>query len=152
MKNKKHKSSSFTLEEFIPYRLAVLAKSVSAAFSKTYVKRYGITVPQWRVMAAVGRAPNCTASSIVEHTAMDKVQVSRAVAGLLAMKYLESHRNENDRRSAVLNFSEEGQSVYNQIVPAGLDFEAKLMSVMNTEDLEQIDKLFTKLASQAKKL
>ena len=152
MKNKSHKLSSFTLEEFIPYRLAVLAKSVSAAFSKTYVKRFGITVPQWRVMAAVGRAPNCTASSIVEHTAMDKVQVSRAVAGLLAMKYLESHLNENDRRSAVLSFSEEGQSVYNQIVPAGLDFEAKLMSVMNKKDLEQIDTLFTKLASQAKKL
>ena len=153
MENKKHNISQiFTLEEFIPYRLAVLAKSVSTAFSKTYAEQFGITVPQWRVMAAIGRDPHCTASSIVEHAAMDKVQVSRAVSGLLAMGHLESHLNENDRRSAVLSFSKKGQSIYDQIVPAGLDFEAKLMSVMSNEDLVQIDKLFTKLALQAKKI
>jgi DNA-binding MarR family transcriptional regulator len=67
------------------------------------------------------------------------------------MGHLESHLNENDRRSAVLSFSKKGQSIYDQIVPAGLDFEAKLMSVMSNEDLVQIDKLFTKLALQAKK-
>ena len=153
MKNEKQNlSKDFTLEEFMPYRLAVLAKSVSTAFSKTYVKRFGITVPQWRVLAAIGRDPYCTASSIVEHAAMDKVQVSRAVAGLLGMGLLESNINKNVKRSAVLNFSEKGQSIYDQIVPAGLDFEAKLISVLNSEDLEQTHKLFTKLTSQVNKL
>ena len=153
MKNDKaNLSKNFILEEFIPYRLAVLAKSVSTAFSKTYVERFGITVPQWRVLAAIGREPYCTASSIVEHAAMDKVQVSRAVAGLLAMGLLESKINKNDKRSTVLNFSKKGQSIYDQIVPAGLDFEAKLMSVMNANDLEQIHRLLKKLASRLNKI
>jgi DNA-binding MarR family transcriptional regulator len=145
-------SKSFTLEEFIPYRLALLAESVSTAFSKTYTEQFGITVPQWRVMAAIGRDPHCKASSIVEHAALDKVQVSRAVSGLMEMGHLESYLDENDRRSTVLSFSQKGQSVYNQIVPAGLDFEAKLMSIMSTEDFTQLDRLFTKLALHAKKL
>jgi DNA-binding MarR family transcriptional regulator len=151
-KRKKNLSKDFTLEEFIPYRLAVLAKSVSVAFSKTYVARFGITVPQWRVLAAIGRDPYCSASSIVEHAAMDKVQVSRSVAGLLALGLLERNINKNDKRSTVLSFSKKGKSIYDQIVPAGLEFEEKLMSVMSVEDLEKTHKLFTKLAYQAKKL
>ncbi len=153
MKNKTQDlTTDFTLENFIPYRLAVLTKSVSTAFSKTYAERFGISIPQWRVMAAIGREPNCTASGIVEHAAMDKVQVSRAVSGLIEMGHLISKLDINDRRNAVLNFTVQGQEIYNQIVPTGREFEAKLMSVMNAEELESLDQLLKKLASQAKKL
>ena len=82
--------------------MALLAESVSTAFSKNYAEQFGITIPQWSVMAAIGRDPHCKASSIVEHTAMDKVQVSRAVSGLMVMGHLKSHLDENDRRSTVL--------------------------------------------------
>lgn len=153
MKNKTHNlTGNFTLEDFIPYRLAVLAKSVSTAFSKTYAERFGISIPQWRVMAAVGRDPNCTASSIVEHAAMDKVQVSRAVSGLIQMGHLKSKLDKNDRRNAVLSFTTQGQKIYNQIVPTGREFESKLMSVMDEDELQNIDHLLKKLALQAKKL
>ena len=54
--------------------------------------------------------------------------------------------------TTVLNFSKKGQSIYDQIVPAGLDFEAKLMSVMNANDLEQIHRLLKKLASRLNKI
>jgi len=153
MKNKTDKlTDDFTLEDFIPYRLAVLAKSVSTAFSKTYAERFGISIPQWRVMAAIGREPNCTASSIVEHAAMDKVQVSRAVSGLVQMGHLKSKIDYKDRRNAVLSFTEQGQRIYNKIVPTGREFESKLMSVMDKEELENIDHLLKKLTSQARKL
>lgn len=153
MKNKTYTSiDNFTLEEFIPYRLAVLAKSVSTAFSKTYAERFGISIPQWRVMAAIGREPNCTASSIVEHAAMDKVQVSRAVSALMEMGHLKSKLDSKDRRNAVLSFTAKGQKIYNQIVPTGRQFESKLMSVMNEDELAKLDHFLKKLASQAKKL
>ena len=68
------------------------------------------------------------------------------------MGIMESNINKNDKRSTVLNFSKKGQSIYDQIVPAGLDFEAKLMSVMNSNDLEQIHRLLKKLASRLNKI
>ena len=143
---------SFHLEDFIPYRLAVLAKSVSTAFSKTYAERFGISIPQWRVIAATGREPGCTASSIAEHAAMDKVQVSRAVAKLMEMGLIKSQPDDNDRRNSVLSFTAEGQAIYDQIVPAGRAFEENLMSVMSDQDLTDLDRLLEKLTSQAKEL
>jgi DNA-binding MarR family transcriptional regulator len=145
-------NESFMLEDFIPYRLAVLAKLVSTAFSKTYANRFGISIPQWRVMAAIGREPNCTASSIVEYAAMDKVQVSRAVSALVKIDYLERHIDRKDKRNSILHFTIEGREIYDKIIPAGRAFEKKLMSVMSPEDLREFDKLLKKLASQTKQL
>ena len=143
---------SFHLEDFIPYRLAVLAKAVSTAFAKTYAERFGITIPQWRVMSAIGRAPNCSASSIVEHTALDKVQVSRAVAGLIDIGHVERRADEKDRRNSVPNFTKQGLDIYEQIVPAGRAFEERLMSVMSSADIAELDHLIDKLMSQVKEL
>jgi DNA-binding MarR family transcriptional regulator len=143
---------NFHLEDFIPYRLAVLAKAVSTAFSKAYAERFGITIPQWRVMAAIGREPNCTATSIVEHAAMDKVQVSRAVSGLIDLHLVERRADEEDRRNSFLSFTRQGRAIYDQIVPAGWDFEERLMSIMSAEDIDDLDRLLSKLMDQANQL
>jgi|TARA_B100000315_G_C14499887_1_gene551811 DNA-binding MarR family transcriptional regulator len=143
---------SFYLEDFIPYRLAVITKAVSTAFSKTYAERFDITIPQWRVMAAIGREPNCSASSIVKYTVLDKVQVSRAVSGLIEMGHVERRSDEKDRRNSVLSFTEQGRGVYEQIVPAGRAFEERLMAVMSSQDIDELDRLLDKLMAQAKEL
>ena len=143
---------NFKLEDFIPYRLAVLTKAVSTAFSKTYAERFGITKPQWRVMAAIGREPNCSASSIVEHAAMDKVQVSRAVSALIEIGHVERRTDDKDRRNSVLSFTKQGRAIYDQIVPAGRAFEQKLMSVMSPDDISELNRLLEKLTAQTNDL
>ncbi len=145
-------TESFYLEDFIPYRLAVLTKAVSTSFSKTYAEKFGITIAQWRVMAAIGREANCTASSIVEHAAMDKVQVSRAVSGLIKLGHVESRAHDKDRRNSVLSFTPKGRATYEQIVPAARAFEKSLMSVMSAKDIDDLDRLLEKLSAQAKEL
>ena len=124
-----NRPEKFTLEDFIPYRLAVVAKSVSTAFSKTYAERFGITIPQWRVLAAIGREPHCTASGLVT-----------------------SQPDEKDRRNSVLSFTSEGRAIYDQVVPAGRAFEEKLMSVMSEKYLTDLERLLDKLSQQAKQL
>jgi DNA-binding MarR family transcriptional regulator len=148
----KIENTDFKLEGFIPYQLAVVAASVSKAFSKTYASRFGITIAQWRVLAAIGREPNCTASSIIEHTAMDKVQISRAVSILVDTGHIKSQIDPNDRRNSVLAFTDQGQSVYNKIIPAGMAFERKLLEIFTQEEIEQFDYLLSKLNIQSKKL
>ena len=43
------------LEEFLPYRLNVVASLVSQALSRIYVDRYGIDVPEWRILVTLGQ-------------------------------------------------------------------------------------------------
>ena len=140
------------LPDFLPYRLAVLAKLVGAAFSLRYGERFGISNPQWRVLFALGRKPNCSASHVVQHAALDKVQVSRAVAGLIQMGFVARQIDTTDRRNSVLNMTEVGREIYDQIVPEALAFEASLKEGLSDAEVHQLDALLLKLVAKASKL
>jgi len=146
------KETNLLVNDFLPYRLAVLAKTVGIAFSKTYEERFGISNAQWRVLHALGRQQDCSASFVVQHAALDKVQVSRAVAGLIQMRLVERQTDDTDRRNSVLNMTAEGRAIYDQIVPEALAFEAKMIAGLSDDGARQLDALLTKLMSKAEML
>ena len=74
------------LDRFLPYRLSVLSNTVSMSIAGAYEREFGLTIPQWRVMAVLARLPDLSAVEVAERTAMDKVAVSRAVQALLGSK------------------------------------------------------------------
>ena len=76
-------SQALELEKFLHHRLSVLAQLVSESLHDLYAGPFGLTVTQWRVMAALGRFAPLTASDVGQRIVMDKVAVSRAVAGLM---------------------------------------------------------------------
>lgn len=140
------------LQDFLPYRLAVLAKLVGGAFSQAYGERFGISNPQWRVLFALGRKPDCSASHVGQHAALDKVQVSRAVAGLIQMGLVARHTDASDRRNSVLNMTARGRAIYDQIVPEALAFEASLLEGLSGAEVHQLDALLQKLVAKASNL
>ena len=84
--------------EFLPYRLSVLSNTVSSAIAAAYFMNFGLTIPEWRVMAVLAANPGLSAAEVTARTAMDKVAVSRAVAALLSAGRL--HRTTAPRRPA----------------------------------------------------
>ena len=65
--------TSLELERFLPYRLSVLTNRISTAIGRVYVRRFGLTVPEWRVMAVLGRFGAMSANAVCDRTAMDKL-------------------------------------------------------------------------------
>ena len=86
------------LDHFVPYRLSVLSNRVSDAIARHYSERFGLSIPEWRVMAVLGQTPGLSARDVAARTAMDKVQVSRAVACLLRTQTRRARRGR--RRTA----------------------------------------------------
>src|SRR5262245_10672247 len=89
-------SAPLKLEEFLPYRLNVVASLVSQALSRIYAERYGIGVPEWRVLVTLGQYQTMTAKQIGAHSHMHKTKVSRAVAQLETRKLLVRRANRAD--------------------------------------------------------
>ena len=144
--------NTLLLHDFLPYRLAVLAKIVGISLSKIYRERFGITNQQWRVIFALARQSDCSASHIVHHAALDKVQVSRAVAGLIEKKLLERSADNIDRRNSILNLTIEGWKVYDQIAPEAIAFEAQLKDSLDEREAALLDTLLSKLTDKATEL
>src|SRR5215472_18488899 len=114
------------LEKFLPYRLSVLAQLVSESLHDLYAGPFGLTVTQWRVMAALGRFAPLTARDVGQRIVMDKVAVSRAVAGLMKRGLIERATDKADRRRASLRLSTRGRAMYGRIVPIALAYEERL--------------------------
>lgn len=137
------------LREFLPYRLSVLSNTISRRIADLYDREFGLTIWQWRVMAVTGDTPGISATDIGQRTAMDKVAVSRAVAGLIELGYLERKASEDDGRRSQLYLTRTGQSVYDEIVPMALSEEQALEAVLTPEERVELTRLMEKLADSA---
>ena len=140
------------LENFLPYRLSVLAQLVSESLHDLYAQPYGLTVTQWRVMAALGRFAPLTASEVGQRIVMDKVAVSRAVAGLMQRGLVERATDRDDRRRASLRLSVRGHTMHARIVPLALDYEARLYQALSPEERRTFNGLADRLFARAEAL
>ncbi len=141
-----------TLENFVPYRLATLSHQISSAIADAYAARFDLNIPQWRIFCILAQHPGLSAREVAEQTAMDKVAVSRAVNQLLERELISRSFDAGDRRKSILNLSNSGTDVYNQVAPYALDYERRLLSGMSEEDVASFYRIAGALSEAAKKI
>jgi DNA-binding MarR family transcriptional regulator len=137
------------LSRFLPYRLSVLTNIVSTAIAGAYAERFGLSIPEWRVLAVLADSPNLSAAQVAQHTAMDKVAVSRAVASLLRARRIQRRIARTDRRRSVLRLSAAGERVYAQVVPIALSYEKALVQPLNSDERVTLDRVLRVLMDRA---
>jgi DNA-binding MarR family transcriptional regulator len=140
------------LDSFLPYRLSVLTNRVSAAIARHYSSRFDLSIPEWRVMAVLGETPGLSAREVAERTAMDKVQVSRAVQSLLAARRLTRSADKDDGRMMRLSLSERGLAIYREVVPLALRLEQEFLSVLSDKERAAFEAILAKLAASVNSL
>ncbi len=140
------------LEEFLPYRLSVLSHTISTTIAKTYEKRFGISIPEWRVIAILGRFPGLSAVEVADRTMMDKVAVSRAVTKLIKNGRIHREFADADRRRSILNLSEEGRQVHDEVAPLALAFERDLLQGIDEEELKAFNTVVERLLAKSRLL
>jgi DNA-binding MarR family transcriptional regulator len=137
------------LERFLPYRLSVLMLRISNAIARSYERRFRLSVPEWRVMAVLGRFGPLSANGVAEKTQMDKVRVSRAVARLMAAGRLSRRTDRMDRRRSILALTAAGEAIHSEIVPHAERVEARLLAGLNEAERATLDQLLAKLEARA---
>jgi DNA-binding MarR family transcriptional regulator len=137
------------LEDFLPYRLAVLSNTVSTTVARAYDKRFNVSIPEWRVIAVLGRFPGLSAVEVAERTLMDKVAVSRAVTKLIKNGRIDREFADADKRRSILNLSENGKILHDEIAALALQFERDLLHGFSSEELESLNSIMEKLLARA---
>ena len=138
------------LEDFLPYRLSILSNTVSSTIASTYDKRFDLTIPEWRIIAVLGRFPGLSAVEVAERTLMDKVAVSRAVSRLIKSGRIDRQFADADRRRSILNLSDEGRKVHDEIAPMALKFEEDLLHGLTEEEIRSLNVMMERLLARAR--
>jgi DNA-binding MarR family transcriptional regulator len=137
------------LEAFVPYRLAVTAHSVSRALSAIYTREFGLSIPEWRVMANLGRFGPLNAGELAERSSLDKPKVTRALQRLEARGLTERGVVATDRRQVRLTLTRRGRLMFRQIAALALDWETRLLSCLDDGERRKLDRILTKLTQRA---
>jgi DNA-binding MarR family transcriptional regulator len=138
------------LGEFLPYQLSITSNAVSDLIARGYRGRFGLKVPEWRLMAVLGETDSATQRDLVTATAMDKVSVNRASKALVERGLIGRAPNAADGRSHHLALTPTGRELYDQIVPLALSVEADLETVLGVDEAALLAAILQKLRERVK--
>lgn len=139
-------SEAFRLEDFLPYQLAVLADVTSAGFARVYAERFGLTIPEWRVLATVAEVPRVRAKDVGAARHLPKTAVSRAVSSLRRRGVLKVDVNRADKRESFLSLTAKGRALYGELVPLACSYAHALAQRLTAPERAALQSAFTKLA------
>jgi DNA-binding MarR family transcriptional regulator len=139
------------LQDFLPHKLNVLSSLVSQALTRVY-GRYGIGIPEWRVLVSLGQFGVMTGKAVGARTHMHKTKVSRAVAQLEQRKFLARRANRDDLREAFLSLTPAGRAIYEELAPRALEFTDRLSEVVAPDDRAAFDRAVKQLTERSAKL
>jgi len=137
------------LDAYLPYRLSVASNAVSGLIARAYQDRFGLTIPQWRLICVLAEDGPMTQGQIVTRTFMDKVTVSRAAQGLSKRRLVDRSEHQADGRSHVLALTIEGRRLHGEIAPLALAYEAALIAGLAPEEVMLLRRLLLRLQSAA---
>ena len=137
------------LDNFLPYRLTVVAEAVSAALARSYQTRYDISIPEWRIIATLGEFTTMTATEIGRHSRMHKTKVSRAIASLREKNMVERIASTKDLRKAAICLTGAGREVYDTLAPDALAFAESLFAGASDDERALLETMLRKLEQRA---
>ena len=144
--NAPKKGSKLDLFRFVPFRLNRLAAEVSSALASEYQERYGLDIPEWRVLATLGfRDDACSAQYIAYCTRTHKSTISRAVTALMDRQLVERLENEDDRREFALRLTRKGKALYEELIPKLLRREQEILSCLSAQERKDFATLLGKI-------
>jgi DNA-binding MarR family transcriptional regulator len=144
--------SALRLDSYLPYRLSVASNAVSRLIARAYEDRFGLTIPQWRLIAVLAEDGPLTQQAIGARTVMDKVTVSRATQGLVKRRLVERAPHDADGRSHHLALSKAGERLYSEISPVALEYEARLLQQFDPAAVAELKRVLLLLERAAEVL
>ena len=140
------------LDGFLPYQLSVASNAVSSLIAERYRKRFGLKVPEWRVMAVLGDAGTMTQRGLTAATVMDKVAVNRAVKVLEERGLIARVPNPGDGRSHLLALTGEGRAIHAEVMPLAKATEQELIAGLAPGEEAMLRDLLAGLRQRAMEL
>ncbi len=124
---------TFQLSQFLPYQLAVAAAHISREFSTRYRREFGLSIPEWRVLAHIAVEGGVSVREIQARVDMDKTKVSRAAAKLEQNGLIEKRAHSEDRRLLDMRLTDAGAALFARLTPIAQAYQDELLASLGPD-------------------
>ena len=144
-------TSELVLEDFLTFRLLILARALDRQAKRTYGESFGLSLVEWRILAKLGAVGSATVNRLASWMDYDKAQISRAVGMLVENGYLNRATNVSDTRSAFLTLTTEGQEFHHELMAFGRERQRVLLTLLSAEQRRSLYQIMSTLTDHLRK-
>ena len=133
-------------EDHIPHRLQLLAKMIDRETSKQLQREFGMSIAEWRVRAYICAAGPASAADVGAASAIDRAEVSRAVAKLERDALIARTVDPNHRKRLILEPTAAGRESFTRIRGQRRRYFQMIMSDIPLQTREQLNSALRTIA------
>jgi DNA-binding MarR family transcriptional regulator len=129
----------YKLTDSFPYLLNRVGVRMGDLFSRRIVS-YGVTLPMYRVMAALWEIPGQRLNDLADMTTIELSTLSRLIGTMEKMKLVSRSRLENNARTVAISLTDEGGKLLSELMPIAQHFEQVAVSKLSPTALKALKK------------
>ncbi|MCW3837644.1 MarR family winged helix-turn-helix transcriptional regulator [Sphingomonas canadensis] len=133
-------------EDHLPHRLQLLAKMIDRETSGQLMREFSMSLAEWRVLAFICAAGPSSAADVGAASAIDKAEVSRATAKLVADGLIERNADPAHRRRMILAPTPLGSETHQRIRDRRRAFFQHILRDVSAESREEINRALRRIA------
>jgi DNA-binding MarR family transcriptional regulator len=132
------------LGDYLPYLLNRAGSRIAASYSEV-VRCHGITLPMWRVLAALREREPRTVGELAAVTSIEVSTLSRVLDGMERKGLVRRRRASGDGRRVTLQRTAAGSSLTEKLVPLALRYEAVALGGLSEAEVADLKRLLVRL-------
>jgi DNA-binding MarR family transcriptional regulator len=138
-------SHRLPLDDSLFFKLVRLVNLTARPFVETLSRTHRLSLNEWRAMVVLASHPGVAARDVAEHTGLDKMSVSRALAALEREQRVRRTPDPADARRARLWLSPRGERLFRAIGEQASRREARLYAALTAPQRAQLGRLVDRL-------
>jgi DNA-binding MarR family transcriptional regulator len=138
--------------ESINYRVYALASSLSKGAMRFYLTKFGLALPEMRLLSTLGSHRRLSSHEFVTLTAMDKGLVSRVLSRLAERGCVEQVRSAAGARHRIWKLTRDGAALVARMRPVWQERESRLQSGLSAQERKLLLRLLDRLFQASEKL
>jgi len=125
------------LGKFVPYLLYRITNQLNRGLRKR-LKRSGINIARWRVLAVLKDNGRMNIGQIVERTLIEQPTVSRIVDQLEREGLANRETSEEDSRFVQVRLTQAGQTAFTEIYPTATKHQEQALKGFNKKEIKTL--------------
>ena len=131
---------------YLPFGLTAISNKIARSASRTYLRRFGVGINEWRILSNLRVYPGTTANMICQRSGLDKAAVSRSLklledAGMVCT----DNGGNGEVRGRNLRLTEQGDDLHDRVLEVALVRETKLLSGFSQQERALLLSLIARL-------
>jgi DNA-binding MarR family transcriptional regulator len=143
-------TDALTIRDLLSYRLHVVANLLSRGAALRYKREFGVSLWEWRTVALLGAQAPLSLNDLAAAAGLDKSQMSRVVAGLVARGIVARGADETDGRGVKLSLSRSGEKLCQGLIRAATERNDAFLGCLAPRERECLEDALRKLGDQAR--